>query len=118
MYASTAAGRIDLARGGAAKEFTVHTRNGNTRVYAGLAVAFQTEMLLSSGDGPAPDRNGLVLERRDPATGRWAPAELRVADDVQPHRLVPPGAPSPATPRASNASACAPPPRAPPAPRR
>ncbi|MCX4512295.1 hypothetical protein OHA27_18705 [Streptomyces sp. NBC_01619] len=93
MFASTAGGRIELVRGGAAKEFTVSVHNGNARAYAELAVAFQMEIMESTGDGPAPARNGLVLERRDPATGRWNSVELRVANDVQPHWLVPSGSP-------------------------
>ncbi|MFJ6630765.1 hypothetical protein ACIQMR_05025 [Streptomyces sp. NPDC091376] len=93
MYASTAGGRIELVRGGAAKEFTVSVHNGSARAYAELAVAFQMEIMESAGDGPAPARNGLVLERRDPATGRWNSVELRVANDVQPHWLVPSGSP-------------------------
>ncbi|MFE7776613.1 hypothetical protein ACFU5O_22550 [Streptomyces sp. NPDC057445] len=93
MFASTGGGRIDLVRAGAAKEFTVHVHNGNTRAYDEIAVAFQMEIMEGTGEGPAPARNGLVLERRDPATGRWAPAELRVANDVQPPWLTPAGTP-------------------------
>ncbi|MGW2562093.1 hypothetical protein ACWCXB_23125 [Streptomyces sp. NPDC001514] len=93
MYASTAGGRIDLVRGGAAKEFTVHVHNGNTRAYSEIAVDFQMEIMESTGEGPAPAQNGFVLERRNPATGRWTPVELRVANDVQPHWLTPAGTP-------------------------
>ncbi|MFD7442053.1 hypothetical protein [Streptomyces sp. NPDC059909] len=93
MYASTAGGRIDLVRDGAAKEFTVHVHNGNTRAYSEIAVDFQMEIMESTGEGPAPAQNGFVLERRNPATGRWTRVELRVANDVQPHWLTPAGTP-------------------------
>ncbi|MEG3628551.1 hypothetical protein [Streptomyces poriticola] len=96
MIASTEGGRITLTRGGVAQEFTVSVRNGNTRAYAGLHVALQTEMMVGEGSSPT---NGLVLERRDPATGAWRRADLRVANDVYPHYLYPDG-----TPLARNAS--------------
>ncbi|MGW1882873.1 hypothetical protein [Streptomyces sp. NPDC001970] len=84
MFASTQGGRIDLVRGGPAKEFTVSVHNGNTRTYAEVAVAFQMEILESGAPDPAPRQNGFVVERRNPATGRWTDVELRVANDVQP----------------------------------
>lgn len=86
MYASTAAGRMDLVRGGAAKEFTVTVSNGNTRAYSALSVVFQMEMMVAD-EGSTPPQNGFVLERRDPATGAWRAVELRIANDVQPHWL-------------------------------
>ncbi|WP_351229710.1 hypothetical protein [Streptomyces sp. NPDC002133] len=93
MFASTQGGRIDLARGGPAKEFTVSVHNGNTRAYAEVAVAFQMEILESGAPGPAPRQNGFVVERRNPATGRWTEVELRVANDVQPLWLTATGSP-------------------------
>ncbi|MCX4824700.1 hypothetical protein OG883_33565 [Streptomyces sp. NBC_01142] len=93
MHASTAAGgRVDLVRGGAAQEFTVAVRNGNTRAYSALLVVFQMEMMESAG-GATPPQNGFVLERRDPVTGAWRAVELRVANDVQPHYLFSGGTP-------------------------
>ncbi|WP_282704049.1 hypothetical protein [Streptomyces sp. CC219B] len=93
MYASTPGGRITLQRGGAAQEFTVSVRNGNTRAYAQLHIALQMEMLI--GEGAGADAGGLVLERRNPATGAWQRADLRVANDVYPHYLYPDGTPLP-----------------------
>ncbi|MFV0134634.1 hypothetical protein ACLGIH_15585 [Streptomyces sp. HMX87] len=90
MYAATEGGRITLTRGGPAQEFTVSVRNGNTRAYAQLRVALQTEIMIGEGSAPS---NGLVLERRDPATGAWRRADLRVANDVRPHHLHPDGTP-------------------------
>ncbi|MBV7696120.1 hypothetical protein [Streptomyces sp. TRM70350] len=89
MYASTAGGRIALERGGAGQEFTVSVHNGNTRAYAHVRVAFQMEMMTDTE--AAADSNGLVLERRDPSTGTWQRADLRVANDVYPHYLYPDG---------------------------
>ncbi|MEU3253257.1 hypothetical protein [Streptomyces sp. NPDC006997] len=91
MYASTSGGRIVLPRGGEAQEFTVSVHNGNTRAYPQILVALQMEILI--GEGPAAEANGLVLERRDPATGAWRPADLRVANDVYPPSLYPDGTP-------------------------
>ncbi|MBD0838713.1 hypothetical protein [Streptomyces sp. TRM68416] len=93
MYASTPGGRITLQRGGAAQEFTVTVRNGNTRAYDQLHIALQMEMLI--GEGAGADAGGLVLERRNPATGAWQRADLRVANDVYPHYLYPDGTPLP-----------------------
>ncbi|MGW0826653.1 hypothetical protein [Streptomyces sp. NPDC002845] len=93
MFASTEGGRITLERGGAAQEFTVSIRNGNTRAYPHLHVALQMEIMV---DETAPsDSNGLVLERRAPATGAWQRTDLRVANDVFPPHLYPDGTPLP-----------------------
>ncbi|MFF3690074.1 hypothetical protein [Streptomyces sp. NPDC002187] len=92
MYATTAGGRLQVPRGGAAQEFTITVRNGNARAYGALAVAFQMEIAISSG-GPAVPQNGMVLERRDPATGVWRALELRVANDALPPSLHKGGAP-------------------------
>ncbi|MEU2429075.1 hypothetical protein ABZ611_06055 [Streptomyces sp. NPDC007861] len=92
MFASAPGGRLDLARGGPAKEFTVSVHNGNTRAYAEVAVAFQME-IMESANGRSSAQNGFVVERRDPATGRWTNVELRVANDVQPLWLTATGSP-------------------------
>lgn len=92
MFASAPGGRIDLVRGGAAKEFTVSVHNGNTRAYAEVAVAFQME-IMETVNGNSAAQNGFVVERRDPATGRWTDVELRVANDVQPLWLTATGSP-------------------------
>ncbi|MFI1394165.1 hypothetical protein [Streptomyces sp. NPDC020681] len=92
MYAQTASGRLDLVRGGPAREFQVVIHNGNTRAYSALSVVFQMEMM-TAGEGRTPAQNGFVLERRDPATGAWRAVELRVANDVQPHWLFTGGTP-------------------------
>ncbi|MFJ8073751.1 hypothetical protein ACIQ7Q_07355 [Streptomyces sp. NPDC096176] len=86
MYAS-AAGGLNLTRGGGAREFTVNVTNGNTRAYGAVAVVFQMEMMIGADAGSTPEQNGFVLERRDPASGTWRNVELRVANDVQPHFL-------------------------------
>lgn len=92
MYAAASGGPLSLARGGAAREFTVTVNNGNTRAYGALRVVFQMEMMIGD-EGATPPRNGFTLERRDPATGAWKTVELRVANDVQPHYLFSGGAP-------------------------
>ncbi|NUK20902.1 hypothetical protein HRW21_37815 [Streptomyces lunaelactis] len=92
MYASTAGGRMNLVRGGAAQEFTIAVHNGNTRSYTALSAVFQMEMM-ATAEGSTPPQNGFVLERRDPATGAWRPVEVRVANDVQPHFLFSGGTP-------------------------
>ncbi|MER5215740.1 hypothetical protein ABT063_35765 [Streptomyces sp. NPDC002838] len=91
MFASTQGGRITLERGGPAQEFTVSVHNGNTRAYPHLRVALQMEVM--TGEAASPDTNGLILERRDPATGAWQRADLRVANDAYPHHLYPNGTP-------------------------
>ncbi|MFJ9339020.1 hypothetical protein ACIRP0_06965 [Streptomyces sp. NPDC101733] len=78
-------GGLVLERGGPAQEFTVTLRNGNTREYGHLLLAFQMETLQPEpGDTPGP-RASVVLERLDPATGRWSPVELRIANDLKPY---------------------------------
>ncbi|MFJ1864730.1 hypothetical protein ACIOD1_08860 [Streptomyces sp. NPDC088097] len=78
-------GGLVLERGGPAQEFTVTLRNGNTREYGHLLLAFQMETLQPEpGDTPEP-RASVVLERLDPATGRWHPVELRIANDLKPY---------------------------------
>ncbi|MCT7351259.1 hypothetical protein N4P33_03620 [Streptomyces sp. 15-116A] len=91
MFASTEGGRLTLERGGAAQEFSVTIHNGNTRAYPQLYVACQIEIMRDTG--PVLESGGLVLERRDPATGAWRRADMRVANDVFPHYLYPDGTP-------------------------
>ncbi|MET9885402.1 hypothetical protein ABZZ20_20155 [Streptomyces sp. NPDC006430] len=92
LTAATAGGALRLVRGGPAQEFTVTVRNGNSRAYPHLLVAFQMEPLMGgSGDLPGP-ADPFVLERRDPATGVWRPVELRMATDVKPAHLYEGGA--------------------------
>ncbi|MER7730603.1 hypothetical protein ABTX80_06930 [Streptomyces erythrochromogenes] len=84
----TRGGRLTLVRGGAAQEFTVTLRNGNSADYRHLLVAFQMEVLVGEpGDrrgGGAGPGSGFLLERFDRASGTWRPAELRVANDAGP----------------------------------
>ncbi|MER5872775.1 hypothetical protein [Streptomyces sp. NPDC002044] len=83
----TRGGRLSLVRGGPAQEFTVTLRNGDTAAYRHLLVAFQMETLVDgSGGGPGAGP-GFALERRDPASGAWRPAALRVANDRMPPSL-------------------------------
>ncbi|WP_371675148.1 hypothetical protein [Streptomyces sp. NBC_01276] len=87
MSVTTPGGRLDLVRGGPAQEFTVTLRNGNSEAYRHLLLAFQMEGLVPGpGDTPGPQAS-LLLERRDPGTGRWGPAELRIAGDLKPYSL-------------------------------
>ncbi|MCX5192612.1 hypothetical protein OOK31_01685 [Streptomyces sp. NBC_00249] len=87
MTVATVTGRLSLVRGGPAQEFTVTLRNGNSRPYEHLLLAFQMEPLLPEpGDTPGPAAS-VLLERQDPATGRWSPAALRVAGDLKPYSL-------------------------------
>ncbi|MFE6909868.1 hypothetical protein [Streptomyces erythrochromogenes] len=93
----TRGGRLALVRGGAAQEFTVTLRNGNTVAYRHLLVAFQMEVLVGEpgdrqggGTGAGP---GFLLERFDRASGTWRPAELRVANDAGPLSLYAGGGP-------------------------
>ncbi|MFE2252520.1 hypothetical protein [Streptomyces lavendulae] len=93
MSVTTPGGRLDLVRGGPAREFTVTLRNGNSDAYRHLLLAFQMEALVPEpGDAPGPQAS-LLLERRDPGTGRWGPAELRVAGDLKPYSLYEGGSP-------------------------
>ncbi|MFE0634567.1 hypothetical protein [Streptomyces sp. NPDC058875] len=90
---ATRGGRLGLVRGGAAQEFTVTLRNGNSADYRHLLVTFQMEMLVGEpGDRP-DDGPGFLLERLDQASGTWRPAELRVANDVKPLSLFTGGRP-------------------------
>ncbi|MEU3778734.1 hypothetical protein AB0F11_37140, partial [Streptomyces sp. NPDC032472] len=70
-----------LVRGGAAREFTVTLRGGSAQTHRHLLVAFQMEPL---PDGPA---ESFLLERCDPVSGVWRPADLRIAGDVKPAHL-------------------------------
>ncbi|MGW6867609.1 hypothetical protein [Streptomyces sp. NPDC054901] len=93
MSVDTRGGRILLVRGGPAQEFTLTLRNGNTRSYGHLLLTFQMEAFgPSPGDRPGPDPS-VLLEHRDPATGRWSPAELRIANDFRPYHLHEGGSP-------------------------
>ncbi|MFD3325426.1 hypothetical protein [Streptomyces sp. NPDC058701] len=83
----TRGGRLSLARGGPAQEFTVTLRNGNSAGYRHLLVSFQMEALVGGSGGGAGPGAGLALERRDPATGAWRPAVLRIAGDRKPPSL-------------------------------
>ncbi|MEW2417240.1 hypothetical protein AB0953_26425 [Streptomyces sp. NPDC046866] len=87
LAVTAAGGRLDLARGGAAREFTVTLRGGRAQAYRHLLVAFQMEPLPG---GPA---ESFLLERRDPASGVWRPVALRMAGDVKPAHLHEGGAP-------------------------
>lgn len=93
MSVASPGGRLDLVRGGPAQEFTVTLRNGNAEAYRHLLLAFQMEALVPEpGDAPGPAAS-LLLERRDPGTGRWGPAELRIAGDLKPYSLYEGGSP-------------------------
>ncbi|MEV7613819.1 hypothetical protein [Streptomyces sp. NPDC089799] len=87
MTVGTPGGRLLLQPGGPAREFTVTLRNGNTRAYRHLLLAFQME---ATPGGTLP---GHRLERRDPATGSWRPAPLRIANDVMPYGQLTGGTP-------------------------
>ncbi|MEV6651153.1 hypothetical protein [Streptomyces sp. NPDC051219] len=93
VYAGTRGGRLDLVRAGAAQEFTVTLRNGNTHAYRHLRLAFQMEGLIHEpGDEPGSGP-GFVLEKWDHAAGAWRTAQLRVANDVLPHSMYEGGTP-------------------------
>ncbi|MFG2874778.1 hypothetical protein ACGFYU_07165 [Streptomyces sp. NPDC048337] len=84
---------LSLVRGGAAQEFTVTLRNGNSAAYGHLLVAFQMEILVGEpGDRPGSGP-GFVLERFDPASGGWRAAALRIANDRMPESMYTGGAP-------------------------
>ncbi len=84
---------LALVRGGAAQEFTVTLRNGNSAEYRHLLVAFQMESLVGEpGDQPGSGP-GFLLERFDPASGTWRPAALRVANDHMPASMFTGGGP-------------------------
>ncbi|MFF0214362.1 hypothetical protein [Streptomyces vinaceus] len=85
--AAATGGGLKLVRGGPAQEFTVTVHNGNSQAYGHLLVAFQMEPLTGEpGDLPGP-ATPFVLERRDPATGAWRAADLRIAADAKPAHL-------------------------------
>ncbi|MFG2709990.1 hypothetical protein ACGFX2_05425 [Streptomyces goshikiensis] len=87
MTVTAPGGRLDLVRGGPAREFTVTLRGGDSQAYRHLLLVFQMEPLVP-GPGDAPGTGaGFVLERRDPTTGAWRPAGLRIANDQQPYGL-------------------------------
>ncbi|MEU9160829.1 hypothetical protein AB0D29_11255 [Streptomyces sp. NPDC048424] len=89
----TRGGRLALVRGGAAQEFTVTLRNGNSAEYRHLLVAFQMESLVGEpGDQPGSGP-GFLLERLDQASGTWRPADFRIANDVKPVSLYTGGGP-------------------------
>ncbi|MFI7353835.1 hypothetical protein ACIBTP_07795 [Streptomyces avidinii] len=80
----TRGGRLALVRGGAPQEFTVTLRNGNTAEYRHLLVALQMEILVGEPGTPQGSGPGFRLERLDPASGSWRPADLRIANDAKP----------------------------------
>lgn len=85
--AAASGGGLKLVRGGPAQEFTVTVHNGNSQAYGHLLIAFQMEPLTGEpGDLPGP-ATPFVLERRDPATGTWRAADLRIATDAKPAHL-------------------------------
>lgn len=88
----TRGGGLALVRGGAAQEFTVTLRNGNSTAYRHLLVAFQMESLVGEPGGPPAVGPGFVLERFDAASGTWRAAELRVANDRMPESVYTGGA--------------------------
>ncbi|MFD4246949.1 hypothetical protein ACFWP3_35985 [Streptomyces sp. NPDC058525] len=89
----TRGGGLSLVRGGAAQEFTVTLRNGNSAEYRHLLVAFQMESLVGEpGDLPGSGP-GFLLERFDPASGTWRAAALRVANDHMPASMYTGGGP-------------------------
>ncbi len=80
----TRGGRLALVRGGAAQEFTVILRNGNSTGYGHVLVAFQMESLVGEpGDRPGSGP-GFLLERFDQASGTWRPTDFRIANDFKP----------------------------------
>ncbi|MFE9463162.1 hypothetical protein ACFYNW_05720 [Streptomyces virginiae] len=89
----TRGGRLALVRGGAAQEFTVTLRNGNSAEYRHLLVALQMEILVGEPGDRAGSGPGFLLERFDRASGIWRSAELRVANDVKPLSLFTGGEP-------------------------
>ncbi|MEU9148452.1 hypothetical protein [Streptomyces sp. NPDC048349] len=83
----TRGGGLALVRGGAAQEFTVTLRNGNSAEYRHLLVVFQMEPLIGEpGDHPGSGP-GFLLERFDAASGAWRPAALRIATDHMPESM-------------------------------
>ncbi len=79
---------MSLVRGGAAQEFTVTLRNGNTREYGKLRLGFQMEMLVDeSSAGQQVAQDGFVLQRWDAASGSWRDEKLRIANDYMPPHM-------------------------------
>lgn len=89
----TRGGRLALVRGGAPQEFTVTLRNGNSAAYRHVLVAFQMEMLVGEPGARARSGPGFLLERFDPASGSWRPADFRIANDTEPLSLFSGGSP-------------------------
>ncbi|MFD5412967.1 hypothetical protein [Streptomyces nojiriensis] len=89
----TRGGRLALVRGGAPQEFTVTLRNGNSAEYRHLLVAFQMEMLVGEAGAGTGSGLGFLLERFDPASGSWRPADFRIANDAKPPSLFSGGGP-------------------------
>ncbi|WP_328960004.1 hypothetical protein [Streptomyces virginiae] len=89
----TRGGRLALVRGGAPQEFTVTLRNGNSAAYRHVLVAFQMEMLVGEPGARAGSGPGFLLERFDPASGSWRPADFRIANDTEPLSLFSGGSP-------------------------
>ncbi|MFE9629799.1 hypothetical protein [Streptomyces sp. NPDC006463] len=89
----TRGGALALVRAGAAQEFTVTLRNGNSAEYRHLLVAFQMEILVGEpGDRPGSGP-GFLLERFDQASGTWRAAALRLANDRMPESMYTGGGP-------------------------
>ncbi|MFI8104774.1 hypothetical protein [Streptomyces sp. NPDC086023] len=86
MSVSAPGGQLSLKPGGPGQEFTVTLKNGNTRSYRSLLLAFQLE-IMPGGTG------GWVLERWDRAAGSWRHADLRIANDVMPPSMYAGGSP-------------------------
>ncbi|MEU7033080.1 hypothetical protein ABZ958_05265 [Streptomyces sp. NPDC046237] len=82
LSVSAKGGALRLVRGGAAQEFTVTLRNGNTHAYRHLLLAFQMELLFGEPGDTAATGPDFVLERRDPVTGVWRQVALRMANDA------------------------------------
>ncbi|WP_370410298.1 hypothetical protein [Streptomyces fradiae] len=82
MRVATPGGGLTLRAGGAAQEFTVTLRNGNTRAYRHLTLALQMEIMPGATADPA-----YRLERWDASAGTWRAATLRIANDVYPYEL-------------------------------
>lgn len=83
MRVAAPGGGLTLKAGGAAQEFTVTLRNGNTRAYRHLALALQMEIMPGATADPA-----YRLERWDASAGAWRAATLRIANDTYPYELV------------------------------
>ncbi|MGW7334336.1 hypothetical protein ACWGIU_38225, partial [Streptomyces sp. NPDC054840] len=61
--------------------------------YRHLLVAFQMEMLVGEPGARAGSGPGFLLERFDPASGSWRPADFRIANDAKPPSLFSGGSP-------------------------